>query len=158
MQGNDECADNLTRFQEAITAVDATAWAVLTSALQDGQAELDAADPNDAWNVTARFLPRTGQFSSSNKEGQPSLPQSCFPSDIVTPPHAHNILENVAMGHGEVIVLVSMVPYLRAGHEATPHALARTLLGEAQRVVDLGLWVSEPSQKLLKLWRSWADD
>lgn len=151
MQGNDQSTSNLTQFQQAITAVDATAWAVLTSALQEGQAELDAADPDDVWNVTARFFPRTGQFSASNREGQPSMSHECFPSDIVKPPHAGGILETVAMGHGDVVVIVSMVPYLRAGHEASPHALAKALLEEAQRVVDLGLWVGEPSQNLLKL-------
>lgn len=58
------------------------------------------------------------------------------------------------MGHGEVVVMVSMVPYLRAGHEASSHALSQTLQEETQRVIDLGLWAGEPSQKLLKLWQT----
>ena len=122
------------------------------SALQDGQAERHAADRNDAWNVTARFFPRTGRFSASNRDGQPSLPHAAYPSDLVSGPQARVILTDVASGHGDVVVILSMVPYLRAGHEASPEAVARVLLNEAHRVITLGLWVGEATRKLLKLW------
>ncbi|MFC4637841.1 hypothetical protein [Deinococcus hohokamensis] len=146
-------AHEISPLLQAIAEVDAAAWGHLTSAFEDGQAELNAADPNDVWNVTARFVPRTGQFGASNREGQPSLSHDCFPSDIIKPPHPGGILEAVAMGHGDVVVIVSMVLYLRAGHETSLEALARTLLREAQRVVDLGLRVDETTHKLLEHWR-----
>lgn len=133
--------------------MDPAAWGHLTSALQDGQAELHAADRNDTWNVTARFFPRTGHFSASNRNGQPSLPHASYPSDLVSGPQACVILDDVAIGHSDVVVILSMVPYLRAGHEASPEAVARVLLREAHRVVALGLWVDQPTHKLLKLWK-----
>lgn len=58
------------------------------------------------------------------------------------------------MGHGEVVVLLSMVPYLRAGYEASPEAVASALLNEAWRVVSLGLWVGEATHTLVKLCRN----
>ena len=114
MRENDVSVYERSPLLQVVAEVDAAAWGHLTSALQDGQAELHAADLNDAWNVTARFVPRTGRFSASNRDGQPSLPHACYPSDLISGPQARVILDDVAIGHGDVIVILSMVPYLRA--------------------------------------------
>lgn len=126
----------------------------LTSALEDGQAEIDAADRNDPWNVTARFWPRTGQFSASDLNGQPSMRHDCFPSDLIRGHHAAAYLEDVVMGHGDVVAMISLVPYLRAGHDPSVAALAGALLDEAQRMVDLGLWIGESTEQMLLLRRA----
>lgn len=149
--GDDGTVHERSPLLQAIAEVDADAWGHLTSALEDGQAELHAAEPNDAWNVIARFYPRTGRFGASNLEGQPRLPHDGLPSDLVSAPHARGILDDAAMGHGEVVVILSMVPYLRAGYEASPEAVAKALLNEAWRVVNLGLWVGEATRRLLTL-------
>ena len=152
MRENDVSVYERSPLIHAVAEVDAAAWGHLTSAIQDGQAELHAADLNDAWNVTARFFPRTGRFSASNCDGQPSLSHDSYPSDLILGSQARVILDNVAIGHGDVVVILSMVPYLRAGHAASPEAVARVLLNEAHRLVTLGLWVGEATRKLLKLW------
>ncbi|GGM53390.1 hypothetical protein GCM10008956_31730 [Deinococcus arenae] len=116
MQETDESTSTLALSQQAITAVDATAWVVLASALQEGQAELDAADSNDVGNVTVSFFSRTGEFIARDRDGWHSLDHDCCPGDIVR----CGLLATVAVGHGEVVVMVSVVPYLRAGMRLYP--------------------------------------
>lgn len=55
----------------------------------------------------------------------------------------------VNMGHATVVVLISLVPYIRAGRELSVHALANALLQEVDRVIKLGLPVHEDVEVLL---------
>ncbi|MBZ9712500.1 hypothetical protein [Deinococcus multiflagellatus] len=139
-----------TPLLQALDEVSPDAVKTLADALRDGLEEFEAADPNDMWNVTARFWPTTCRFTRSDREGLPGVGQDCFRSELIRPDDRGEILRMVNMGHASVVVLISLVPYLRAGHEPSVHALATALLGEADRVIHLGLPAHEGLYALLQ--------
>jgi hypothetical protein len=125
----------------------------LMSALQEGLAEYDQADRNDVWNVNACFWPQTGGFTFSSRDGSRSPSQSgTYSSHLLRPGDSSGILREVGLGHAYVVVMISMTPYVRAGHELSVHALIDALLTETQRVVELGLPISETTADLLSVW------
>lgn len=139
-----------TPLTEAIEVVDPKAAETLLAALHHGLEEFEAADRNEMWNVTARFWPATCSFTGSDREGQPGFGQACFPSEMILPDDREGVLRMVNMGHADVVVLISLVPYIRARQEPSVHALATALLDEAERAIKLGLPAHENVEVLLR--------
>ena len=137
-----EIIERVTPLTQALKCEQPEAIEVLTVALQQGVAECEAMDRNEMWNVTARFWLTSCSFGASDWEGRPELGQECYPSNLVLDGDIGGILSMVRSGHACVVVLVSLVPYIRLGHELSVHALASELLKEAERVINLGFPVN----------------
>lgn len=141
--------ERITSLTRLLETVQPEAVETLTAALHQGVAEAEAADPNDLWNVTARFWPTSGRFTRSDREGHPSLEQECFLSELIIEGDRGGILRMKSLGHADVVVLIPLVPYIRAGSELSAHALASALLDETERVVRLGLQAGDDARVLL---------
>ncbi|WP_145999504.1 hypothetical protein [Deinococcus sp. UR1] len=141
--------ERTTPVTQALEKVDPEAAEALRAALYHGLEEFEAADRNDIWNVTARFWPAACRFTGSDREGRPGFGQTCLPSEMILPDDRGGVLRMVNMGHATVVVLISLVPYIRAGQELSVHALANALLQEVERVIKLGVPVHEDVEVLL---------
>lgn len=144
-----EIIERVTPLTQALKREQPEAIRVLTVALQQGIAEYVAMDRNEMWNVTARFWLTSCGFGASDREGRPELGQDCYTSNLVLAGDGSGILSMVRSGHACVVVLVSLVPYIRSGHELSVHALASALLEEAERVINLGFLVNANIYTLL---------
>lgn len=145
-----QLVERITPFTRALHVAQPEAVETLTLALQHGLVEYEAANRNEVWNVTARLWPTSGQFTRSDREGRPGFGQDCYASSLLVSGDRSGILRMVELGNAHVVVLISLVPYLRAGHELSVHALADVLLEEAERVINLDLPAADNIHVLLR--------
>ncbi len=135
---------------------------ILQKALEEGLNELRYVDPSQMHTISAQFWINSRAFFYTDVNGTifPATtvlePQEFYPSYLINASNVGHIRRQVNLGHLTVVAYKSLVPYLLAGGEASVDALARELLDEAVRVVDLGLPTTHETLRFLDSFCAFA--
>ncbi|WP_407540270.1 hypothetical protein Q0M94_02400 [Deinococcus radiomollis] len=128
---------------------------ILLKALEEGLNELRFLDPSETHNVSAQFWIDSREFFFTDKDGSivPATtllgPEEFYPSYLIDSSNVDQVQRQVRLGHLTVVAYESLVPYLQSGGEASVDALAKKLLDEAARVVNLGIPTNYTTHRFL---------